>query len=121
MMAGQQRAQYHDASFGAEHLGRGRSEDEASQSIKGENLQAGVAIEFRISQKVALQLVGRLAWREEQQGQAFGRTLERSPRIGQTSVCLSGAGRADEKSRAHITRLPGTPTGQKNKASLSSE
>jgi len=103
-MAREQGAQDHDAAFFREDAG-GRlaefTQDEIGQAIKGDDLQARVAREIGIGEQLAFELEGGLFRGKQEQGRSFGPRRKFRPDRRETTVGLTAARRAEEKSYLH--------------------
>ncbi len=109
-LLGEQTAQNHEAAFLIEHSRRGflqLSEDELRETLEGKDVEARVAGDGGVGEKLALQLISGLLGGEEEQGRPVGRGGEGGANFGEAAKRLAGAGGAEEEARLHGLVLDG--------------
>ena len=101
---GEQTAQDHEAAFLVEHSGSGflqLGEDELREALEGKNVEAGVSGQGWVREQLALELVGGLLGRDEQQRRAFGGIGERVADFLEAAKRLAAARGAQDEARLH--------------------
>ena len=112
----EQGAEDHDAAFLTEQLPGGDAEvveDKGGQPLEGQNMQPGVAAEFRCGEQLAFELEGGLFRRQQQQGRACGRREQFPADFRKAAMGLAAAGGAEEELNAHGDRVEQSSGGVK--------
>jgi hypothetical protein len=103
-MAQQQRAQNHDAAFGAQKFRRRDAklaEDKPGETLERKNLQARVAGERATGEQLSFQLKCRLFGRKKNERITGGIFGQCGTHFGEAAEGLAAAGGAEEKVRLH--------------------
>jgi hypothetical protein len=105
-----QGTQHHHAALLGQNLPHGTAErlhQPQRESLKGNDLQAGVTRQTRTREQLELELIGCLARRQQHErrpqrigGQSF-------PDFRKAAVCLAAAGRSEKKSHTHELGIQG--------------